>query len=80
MPTLNGIVASRGEPADGAYVQVLSLDGEFQGEVRTNEKGAFKLYPSAGTWRLVSWSPGHEKVERQIQVAEDDVEISIDLQ
>ena len=80
MPTLNGTVASRGQPADGAYVQVLSLDGDFQGEVRTNARGAFRLYPSPGTWRLVSWSPGHQKVERQIQVAQDDLEISIDLQ
>jgi len=60
MPRLTGTIVAGGAPAEGAYVQIQNLAGDFQAEVRTDAAGRFVLHPIRGRWRLVcsepSWS------------------------
>jgi hypothetical protein len=79
VPTLTGTVRTGEGPADGAYVQLTNLQGDFQGEVRTDADGKFVLHPVAGQWRLISWWPGHGRAEKEIEVADTDVQVEITL-
>jgi hypothetical protein len=79
MPSITGTVRTADGPADGAYVQLTNLDGDFQGEVRTDAEGKFVLHPVAGRWRLVSWWPGHGRAEEEVEVGTDDVKVDLTL-
>lgn len=80
MPRLTGTVLAQGKPAEGAYVQLQNLKGDFQGEVRAFEQGRFTFHPSPGRWRLVSWLPnGESRAEREIEVAKEDLQVDIAL-
>ena len=79
MPRLTGTITARGGPADGAYVQIVNLAGEFQGEVRTDARGRFVLYPVPGRWRLVSWLPAVGRAEREVEVGAEDLEVEMTL-
>ena len=79
MPALTGVVSAGGAPADNAYVQLQNLTGDFQAEVRTRETGKFVLHPVAGRWKLISWLPGGPRVEREVDIAKDDVAVEISL-
>jgi uncharacterized protein DUF1416 len=79
MAALTGTVRTGEGPADGAYVQIRNLEGDFQGEVRTNAEGKFVLHPVPGRWRLVSWLPGQGQTEREVEVGDDDVQVELTL-
>ncbi|MGH2659150.1 MAG: DUF1416 domain-containing protein [Actinomycetota bacterium] len=68
LPRLTGTVLLRGERADGAYVQIQNLAGDFQAEVRTDPAGRFVLHPIRGRWRLVSWLPAGGRTELEVEV------------
>jgi hypothetical protein len=80
MARLTGTVLRGSAPADGAYVQVRNLAGDFQGEVRTGEDGRFTLHPLPGRWRLVSFAPSTPTVMREIEVGSDDIAIDLTLE
>jgi hypothetical protein len=77
--TLTGVVRAGDAPAANAYVQIRNLNGDFQGEVKTDDEGSFHLYPVAGRWRLVSWLPGRGRAEREVEVGEKDVSVELTL-
>jgi hypothetical protein len=79
MPMLTGGVVAGGAPADGAYVQIQNLAGDFQGEVRTDAAGGFVLYPVPGRWRLVCWLTGEGRAEQEVEVGSVDQEVEIAL-
>jgi hypothetical protein len=79
MPRLTGVVVAGVAPADGAYVQIQNLAGDFQGEVRTDAAGGFVLYPVPGRWRLVCWLPGGGRAEQDVEVGPVDQEVEIAL-
>jgi Carboxypeptidase regulatory-like domain len=79
MPRLTGTVVAAGGPAAWAYVQVRSLAGDFQGEVRTDADGRFLLHPMPGRWRLVAWAPGRGHTEQEIAVGPADAELQLEL-
>ena len=79
MAALTGIVRTGDGPADGAYVQIRNLEGDFQGEVRTNAEGKFALHPVPGRWRLVSWLPGQGQTEKDVEVGDADVQVELTL-
>jgi hypothetical protein len=79
MPTLTGTVRTGEGPADGAYVQLTNLEGDFQGEVRTDAEGKFVLHPVPGRWRLISWWPGHGRAEEEVEVGDDAVQVDLTL-
>lgn len=79
MPRLTGTVRTGTGPADGAYVQLTNLEGDFQGEVRTDAEGKFVLHPVAGRWRLISWLPDHGRAEQEIQVGDSDIQAELTL-
>lgn len=79
MPRLTGIVLAGGAPADGAYVEIQNLAGDFQGEVRTDAAGGFVLYPVPGRWQLVCWLPVGGRAEQEVEVGSVDQEVEIVL-
>ncbi|MGQ0669194.1 MAG: DUF1416 domain-containing protein [Actinomycetota bacterium] len=79
MARLTGTVFIEGSPADGAYVQIQNLAGDFQAEVRADAGGRFVLYPVPGRWRLVSWLPRNGRVELEVEVGTADVDVQIAL-
>ncbi len=79
VPRLTGMVAQGNQPAAWAYVQLTNLAGDFQAEVRANVEGAFTLYPVAGRWRLITWVPGMGRVDREIEVGSQDLQVQLEL-
>jgi uncharacterized protein DUF1416 len=79
MAALTGTVRTGEGPADGAYVQIRNLEGDFQGEVRTDAEGKFLLHPVPGRWRLVSWLPGQGQTEKEVEVGDADVQVELTL-
>lgn len=79
MARLTGTVRTAEGPADGAYVQLTNRQGDFQGEVRTDSDGQFVLHPVPGSWRLVSWWPGHGRAEADVEVGADDLQVELVL-
>jgi uncharacterized protein (TIGR00290 family) len=55
MPRFTGTIVAGGAPAEGAYVQIQNLAGDFQGEVRTDAAGRFVATPT-----VFSWSAGKD--------------------
>ena len=51
MARLTGVVSRGSAPADGAYVQLRNLGGDFQAEIRTSEDGRFTFHPVPGSVR-----------------------------
>lgn len=41
-----------GSPLGGAYVRLLTTDGEFTGEVQASPGGDFRFYAAPGTWTV----------------------------
>jgi hypothetical protein len=79
MPRLSGTVRAGERPAANAYVQIRNLEGDFQGEVKTDAEGKFVLHPVAGRWRLVSWLPGRGQTEQEVEVGADDFSVELTL-
>jgi hypothetical protein len=79
MSRLTGTVLTGNRPAAWAYVQLTNLAGDFQGEVRADEDGAFTLYPVPGRWRLVAWSPSVGRADLQVEVGSADLEVQLAL-
>jgi Protein of unknown function (DUF1416) len=79
MPKLTGNVVAVGEAAEGAYVQIQNLAGDFQAEVRTDVAGRFVLYPIPGRWRLVCWLPGDGRAEREVSVGAANLDVEVTL-
>jgi uncharacterized protein DUF1416 len=79
MGALTGTVRAGDGPAANAYVQIRNLEGDFQGEVKTDAEGKFVLHPVPGHWRLVSWLPGQGKAEQEVEVGDADVQVELTL-
>ncbi len=79
MPKLTGTIVAGGTPANGAYVQIQNLAGDFQGEVRTDMGGGFVLYPIPGRWRLVCWLPGNGRGDLEVEVRPAGLDVEIAL-
>ena len=79
MARLTGVVARSNAPAQGAYVQLRNLGGDFQAEIRTGEDGKYTFHPVPGQWRLVWFAPQTAITERVVEVAEDDDDMVVDL-
>lgn len=74
MPTaLEGTVVRDGQPLGGAYVRLLGPSGDFVGERRTLEDGAFRFNVSPGAWTIRWLAPGGEAGERVVEVSEAQV-------
>jgi len=67
---VSGTVTRGGVPAAGMYVRLLDRSGEYTGEHRTREDGAFLFNTSPGDWTLVVLGHGVERQERTVSVAE----------
>jgi len=80
MARLTGTVSRGSAPADGAYVQLRNAVGDFQAEVRTGSDGRFTLYPVPGRWRLVSFAPQTNRIERDVEVGRDDLVVDLTLE
>jgi hypothetical protein len=78
MPRLTGTVVA-GAAAEGAYVQIQNLAGDFQAEIRTDAAGRFLLHPIRGRWRLVCWLPGDGRAEREVEVGAEDLDVEVGL-
>lgn len=79
--TLEGTVSRAGGPAAGAYVQLRDTNGDFTGERRTGEDGAFRFYMEPGAWTLVVMASGGARHERELELAAGDaarVDIALD--
>ncbi len=79
MPRLTGTIVASGAPAEGAYVQIQNLTGDFQAEVRTDAAGRFVLHPIRGRWRLVCWLPGDGRAEHEVEVVAEDLDVEVAL-
>lgn len=79
MPRLTGTIAAGSAPADGAYVQIQNLAGDFQGDVRTDAAGGFVLHLVPGRWRLVSCLPGDGRAELEVEVGTIPLEVEMTL-
>lgn len=79
MPKLTGTIVAVGAPAEGAYVQIQNLAGDFQAEVRTDAAGRFVLYPVRGRWRLVCWLPADGRAEQEVEVGAEDLDLEVAL-
>jgi hypothetical protein len=77
---LTGTVLRGSLPADGAYVQLRNLVGDFQAEVRTGEDGRFTLFPVPGLWRLVSFAPRTPTVMLEGEVGSADLVVDLTLE
>ncbi|MGH2658702.1 MAG: carboxypeptidase-like regulatory domain-containing protein [Actinomycetota bacterium] len=77
MPRLTGTIVLGGAPADGAYVQIQNLAGDFQAEIRTDAAGRFLLHPVRGRWRLVGWLPGYGRAEQEVEVGAEDLDVEV---
>jgi hypothetical protein len=79
MPKLTGTIAQGGAAAEGAYVQIQNLAGDFQAEVRTDAAGRFLLHPIRGRWRLVCWLPGDGRAEKEFEMGAEDLTVEVAL-
>jgi hypothetical protein len=79
MPRLIGTIVASGAPAEGAYVQIQNLAGDFQAEVRADAAGRFVLHPIRGRWRLVCWLPGGGRAEQEVEVGAGDLDVEVAL-
>ena len=78
--TLEGTITGAGEPLPRAFVQLRDPAGEFTGERRTLEDGAYLFYLEPGRWGVVVFAAGGARVEREIEIpAGDAVRLDIDL-
>ena len=80
MARLSGTISKGREPAEGAYVQLRNLQGDFQAEIRTGPDGRFTLYPVPGRWRLVTYAPQAVTSERVVEIGKDDVVLDLTLE
>jgi uncharacterized protein DUF1416 len=81
MTSVEGVVVKGGNPVLGAYVRLLGPSGDFVGEKRTLEDGAFRFNVAPGTWTLRWFTPEGKEGETETQVAQDavaKVEITLD--
>ena len=79
MARLTGTVARRNAPAQGAYVQLRNLGGDFQAEIRTGEDGRYTFHPVPGRWRLVWFAPRSAITERVVEVGPGDEDLVVNL-
>jgi len=79
MPRLTGTIVAGCAPAEGAYVQIQNLGGDFQAEVRTDAAGRFVLPPIRGRWRLVCWLPGDGRADQEVEVDAEDLDVEVAL-
>ncbi|HYV02406.1 MAG TPA: carboxypeptidase-like regulatory domain-containing protein [Actinomycetota bacterium] len=79
MPGLTGTIVVGGAAAEGAYVQIQNLAGDFQAEIRTDAAGRFLLHPIRGRWRLVRWLPGDGRAEQEVEVGAEDLTVEVAL-
>jgi hypothetical protein len=66
--TLEGTITRAGAPLPRAYVQLRDPAGEFTGERRTLEDGAYLFYLGPGRWSVVVFAAGGTRVEREIEI------------
>ena len=74
MPRLNGTI----EGGAGAFVQLRDDGGDFVGEVRANDEGAFTFYAVPGHWRVICLTPGGRR-EQEIDLGASDVDIRVSV-
>jgi hypothetical protein len=73
--TLEGTVTRAGAPVGGAYVQLRDRNGDFTGELRTAEDGAYRFYIVAGRWTVVVMAGGGARLEREVDLASGDAAV-----
>lgn len=73
--TLEGTVTRAGAPLGGAYVQLRDPNGDFTGELRTMEDGAFRFYMEPGRWTVVVMAGGDGRLEREVVLASGDAAV-----
>ena len=79
MARLTGVVRAGDAPAPRAYVQVRNRDGDFVGEVRTDDEGWYVLHLVPGRWTIVSWLAGSGEAREDIEVGGGDLQTDIVL-
>jgi hypothetical protein len=79
MPRLTGTITAGGAPAEGAYIQIQNVAGDFQAEVRSDAAGRFLLHPIRGRWRLVCWLPGDGRAEQEVEMGVEDLTVEVAL-
>ncbi len=78
--TLEGTITRGGAPLPRAYVQLRDPAGEFTGERRTLEDGAYLFYLEPGRWSLVVFAAGGARAERDVEIlAGDAARLDIEL-
>ena len=66
---IRGRVVRDGAPVARAYVRLLDRGGDYTGEARTLDDGAFLFNAAAGDWRPVVFGNGIERAEHPVSVA-----------
>jgi hypothetical protein len=66
---VSGTVTRGGVPVPGVYVRLLDRSGEYTGEHRTGDDGAFLFNTSGGDWTLVILGRGLERRAHAVSVA-----------
>lgn len=66
--TLEGTITRHGAPLPRAYVQLRDPAGEFTGERRTVEDGAYLFYLEPGRWSVVVFAAGGARAERHVEI------------
>ena len=77
---IRGKVTRDGAALEGAYLRLRGTDGEFVGEVRSDEQGKFRFYVAAGDWSLVCLAPGAERIEHPLSLKKgDEVDLTFEV-
>ena len=77
---IRGKVTRDGAPLEGAYLRLGGTDGEFVGEIRSDEAGKFRFYVAAGDWTLVCLAPGAERIEHPLSLKKgDEVDLEFEV-
>ena len=68
--SLAGTVVNESAPVAGAYVRIVGASGEFVGEKRTLEDGAFKFNLAPGMWTVRWFTPNGPTNEKTVELAD----------
>lgn len=78
MPSMTRLTGSVDDGA-GTFVQLRDAQGDFVGEVQTDDQGSFTFYAVPGHWRVVCLVPGGRRHEKEIVLGGEDQDIRIPI-
>lgn len=67
------------EPAQSATVEVLNSAADVVDQVVVDDQGAFRYHLAPGNWQLNAYDPHGRRGGAQINLGDDDQEVTLDL-